>query len=526
MSAESTCQTCGALAEAAGSSTPYDQHLTDYSDPHRTLDLVPHKHFGIGTPVVDAQTYRTGDWYFDTQTQNGYVFWPKNPSGYEWKLVFSPTNVTVDLTPYLQKTEAASTYVTSAYATANFLTQSSLSNYVTSSALTAALASYATQQYVSTAISSSGHMTQAEADLRYMRLASHGDQYVTQTALNTALASYTTTANLATAIGLSAYLTVADADSNSGFVRKSYISQLNFVSPEQLTSALEPYATKTYVSSLGYLTQAVADQRYLQIPATPYATQAYVTGLLASYTPTSGLAAAIGLSSYLTISAADATDGFLRKSAAASLPFASQSWVTSQLASYVSTSSLPSVKSQIEASVNAGISSTYATKAELQQAIVSQGSNIIYTPSVEGGKYVLRDRANNCIVVTGSTSSVQIQLPPKVVGAARDFLVILSFATSGADAWSVTSLDVSVSQQTSEIPARKIYAAESNILHLDMSSYIVGNARAIFGFSEIGQCEFMVTKKVLSDLEPPVVIDDDAEEEEPQTDDSPDTEGD
>ena len=42
------------------------------------------------------------------------------------------------------------------------------------------------------------------------------------------------------------------------------------------------------------------------------------------------------------------------------------------------------------------------------------------------------------------------------------------------------------------------------MLTTDVSSYIAADTRVILGFTETSDCEFMVTRKVVSDLEPPI----------------------
>lgn len=517
--ADERCETCGAEVSQMGSGgptppDPFIQHLQDFNDPHRTLDLVAKKYYGVTAPVVDTTTYRPGDWYFNLDNGNGYVFKVTN-DGFEWRLVVSPTHVDIDLTQYATKAWVEAGFVSTSYASEHFLTQASLSNYVTAAAMASALASYATQQYVATAIASSGHMTMAEADLRYMRAASEEDQFVSRSQLTTALAAYTPSANLATYLQLSTYLTIAAADAADGFARKSALAQLNFVTPAALSSTLTSYATQAWVGNLGYLTQTVADQRYLQIPVIPYITASYVTNALSAYTPTASLAAYLNLSSYLTIAAADGPDGFIRKSQAGALNYVTQSQLQEAVAGLVSQSSLPAVKQQIASQVLADVARDYATKAEVEAIVVSQGANVIYRPEIEGGKYVLRDRANNVITLEGTSTVVPVRLPPRAAGVSRDFLVVIDFSSDGMSAWAETSFTVEVYQITGELPLRKLFAAEPGVLTTDVSSYIAANTRVILGFTETSDCEFMVTRKVVSDLEPPLEPAPADDEEEP-----------
>lgn len=506
--ADERCETCGAEVSQMGSGgptppDPFIQHLQDFNDPHRTLDLVAKKYYGVTAPVVDPTTYRPGDWYFNLDNGNGYVFKVTN-DGYEWRIVISPTHVDIDLTQYATKAWVEAGFVSTSYASEHFLTQVSLSNYVTAASMASALASYATQQYVATAIASSGHMTMVEADLRYMRAASEEDQFVSRSQLTTALAAYTPSVNLATYLQLSSYLTIAAADAADGFARKSALEQLNFVTPAALSSALSSYATQAWVGNLGYLTQTIADQRYLQVPAVPYITAGYVTNALAAYTPSANLAAYLNLSSFLTIAAADGPDGFIRKNQAGSLNYVTQTQLQETVAGLVSQSSLPAVKQQIASQVLADVSRDYATKADVEAIVVSQGANIIYRPEIEGGKYVLRDRANNVITLEGTSTVVPVRLPPRAAGVSRDFLVVIDFSSDGMSAWAETSFTVEVYQITGELPLRKLFAAEPGVLTTDVSSYIAANTRVILGFTETSDCEFMVTRKVVSDLEPPL----------------------
>ena len=147
--ADERCETCGAEVSQIGSGgptppDPFIQHLQDFNDPHRTLDLVAKKYYGVTAPVVDPTTYRPGDWYFTLDNGHGHVFKVPN-DGFEWRLVISPTHVDIDLTQYATKAWVETGFVSTSYASEHFLTQESLSNYVTAASMASVFFSYVTQ---------------------------------------------------------------------------------------------------------------------------------------------------------------------------------------------------------------------------------------------------------------------------------------------------------------------------------------------------------------------------------------------
>lgn len=503
--ADERCETCGADVSQMGSGgptppDPFIQHLQDFNDPHRTLDLVAKKYYGVTDPVIDPTTYRPDDWYFNLDNGKGYVF-KATTDGYEWRLVISPTHVDIDLTQYATKAWVEAGFVSTSYASEHFLTRASLSNYVTAAEMASALASYATQQYVSTAIASSGHMTMAEADLRYMRAASEEDQFVSRSQLATELAAYTPSANLATYLQLSSYLTIAAADAADGFARKSALEQLNFVTPAALSSALSSYATKAWVGNLGYLTQTVADQRYLQIPAVPYITAGYVTNALSAYTPTSGLASYLNLSSFLTIAAADGPDGFIRKSQSGSLNYVTQTMLTKALGAYSTTSQTNAAIASAVSSALSQVAAGYVTNerfdAEISRIRVKGGSYVLTTARFDGDPLPMTDRANNLVVMTGDGTSLPVVVPARVEGVSRDFLVVVKPET-GVGMWAGGHLTVVPSAVPGELPAPSFYTLGESGLDVDVSGYTLTGILIVYAFTELADGEFFVTSKVVA----------------------------
>lgn len=82
------CTVCGAdtaLLSADPLAQQLAAHLTDYSDPHRTLRLVPQVHYGVAAPAL-GDGYNPGDWYIDTKNCQTYSYRKvqEDPDKFEW----------------------------------------------------------------------------------------------------------------------------------------------------------------------------------------------------------------------------------------------------------------------------------------------------------------------------------------------------------------------------------------------------------------------------------------------------------
>lgn len=486
-------------------------HLADFGDPHRTLPQVPKSYYGLADPVVDSSVYKPGDFFFDLSNGRGYSFRMAtaadgdDPAVYEWTRVITPYTGAVDLSAYLLSSVAASTYVTKEYAAAHYLTSASLDGYVTSGALGSALADYVTASALSAALSSSGFITQAFADSRYQRVASAGDAFVSQSDLAAVLAGYTPTSSLASVLSLSDYLTTTVADSSSGFIRKSDISTYlsGYVTSAALATALSGYATPGYLSSNGYLTQALGDARYVRVPnSSEYALKSYIDSKLADYKKTSELAAYLELSGYLTKAEASGSNGYIPKSSAGSLNYATQSWVTGQLANYVARSGLPEVQAAIQTAVVSYASSQFVTRTDFEAAVgdisTSSGAYGLASFRFDGANPVeVRDRHNNLVVMTGSGHVLPILLPAKVSGVSRDFLVVVKPET-GAGMWGGGALSVAMASRVGELPAPVYVSVDGSAPEIDATGHSdLGALRLLFAFTEVAEGEFMVSARAL-----------------------------
>lgn len=514
---DSTCDVCGSPMGAGGGggggsdvAALLAAHLADFGDPHRTLPQAPKSYYGIADPVADSSAYKPGDFYFDLASGRGYSFRMvtaadgDDPAVYEWARIITPYAGIIDLSAYLLSSVAASTYVTKEYAAAHYLTSASLDGYVTSGSLSSALAGYVTTSALSAALSSSGYITQAFADSRYQRVASAGDVFVSASDLAAALAGYTPTANLATVLSLSDYLTITAADSNSGFIRKSDVSTYlsGYVTSAALATALAGYVTPGYLSANGYLTQALGDARYVRIPdSSEYALKSYIDAKLADYKKTSELAGYLGLSGYLTKAEAAGANGYIPKSSAGSLGYATQAWVTGQLANYVARSGLPEVQAAIQAAVAGYADGRYATRDQLAQTAQAVGGVVLAEPvdDEDTGEYVLHDHAHNLIDLTdpGYGGALYVRIPPRPPGnLARDFSLVVTFNQDPHIGFFQDSLVVRPTQAEDDLPAAHYFSYTDNAFELDLSGAMLSATMAVFCFTEVAVGRFLVSSRL------------------------------
>ena len=151
-----SCGVCGALATPLSSDPAIQQliaHLTDYADPHHTLESAPKTYYGSAAPVI-GQGYNEGDWYLDLTNHAIYSYRKisDDPETFQWVLgtpslanslesyvyrsplvvggVTQPTEINAILAGYLTTAAAASTYATIQTVTNLSNTVSSLSGTV------------------------------------------------------------------------------------------------------------------------------------------------------------------------------------------------------------------------------------------------------------------------------------------------------------------------------------------------------------------------------------------------------------
>lgn len=170
------CEVCGADSLPSFGDR-LDQHLADYNDPHKTLDLVPKTYFGYVAPEAGAG-YRAGDWYIDLVSGLGYA-----NTGSSWVEAFrKPTEL--DLSGYALKADLES-YAKLTDLT-GYATTITLANYVEKSAFDSLTNSAVLKAELSSLVDAAGF-------IRSGALSS----YVTKTDLTTNLSGYVKTGTLA-----------------------------------------------------------------------------------------------------------------------------------------------------------------------------------------------------------------------------------------------------------------------------------------------------------------------------------------
>ena len=147
-SSETTaCEVCGVLATPLSSDPAIQQliaHLSDYSDPHHTLESTAKVRYGSATPVV-GQGYNEGDWYIDLTNHALYSYrkTSDDPETFQW--VAATPSISSSLDGYVyrsplyvdgvrQQTEITAilaAYLTSASAATTYATKSELSTLST-----------------------------------------------------------------------------------------------------------------------------------------------------------------------------------------------------------------------------------------------------------------------------------------------------------------------------------------------------------------------------------------------------------
>ena len=369
------CDVCGSplSSGSGGGAVPaWQAHLADFSDPHRTLDLVrgliPRLTVGSASPD-STDDAKSGDWFVDLMAGTLWSCIPAQNGSLAWTKVADKSPSAQDLSAYATRAMLAD-YATAA-SLSGYLRPSDLSgyNFVTQSVLADALAPYATAAYVDGAVAGAPFLTRAAADARYVLAGTSAEyEYVTRTQLNAALGSY-----LESSVAAATYLTVQAADAADGFLRKS--APLPYVTPAQLTTRLAGYALTSSLS--GFLTQTAADARYVQAGTGTGAavTVGALNSALGSYLRTADAASTLGLSSYLTITVADGSSGFVRRtdfaSRASAAGLVTSSQLANALADYALASSLSGFLTQsaadaryaragtgVDAVVTAGVLST------------------------------------------------------------------------------------------------------------------------------------------------------------------------
>lgn len=496
------CDVCGSplSAGAGGGAGSWQSHVADFNDPHRTLELVrailPRLSFGSAAPG-STDGAKPDDWFADLASGSLWACLTQQDGSLAWTKVADRSSASADLTAYATKAMLAD-YATIA-SLSGYLRPSDLSgyNFITQSALAAALSPLASKTYVATAISAGGFLTQAAADGRYVLAGDAAEyEYVTQTQLAEALAGY-----LSTSAAASTYLTTAAADAPNGFLRKN--AALPYVTPAQLSTALAGYALTTSLS--GFITQTAADARYVQAGA---GTSAVVTvgalnSALASYLRTADAPSALSLSGYLTISAADSSGGFVRKTdfstAASAAGFVTASALSTALAAYVTQANVESV---VDAKV-AAVAANFATAEDLADlassiAIEQGNGTALAALELDGGKFKPTARSNNLVVLTEGMDEIPLLMPVRSEGAARDFILTVAF-DRGTSMWAGTSFEVLPETRQSETVQCRFYSATNGVFEVDTSLFDLDGQMVVFGFTEVANGRFLVSRKVVTE---------------------------
>ena len=496
------CDVCGSpLSEGVvGGVGSWQSHVADFNDPHRTLELVRGvvPRLSVGSAAPDStDDAKSGDWFADLASGSLWACLPQQDGSIEWEKVADRSPASADLTAYATKAMLAD-YATVA-SLSGYLRPTDLSgyNFITQSALADALYPLASKTYVAGAISAGGFLTQAVADGRYVLVGDVAErEYVTQTQLAEALAGY-----LSTSAASAAYLTVDAADSEDGFLRKN--ATLPYVTSEQLSTTLSGYALATSLS--GFVTQTVADARYVQAGTGTGAvvTVGVLNSALASYLRTADAPTTLNLSGYLTVSAADSTEGFVRKADFAILASAAglvtSSALSTELASYVTQANVESV---VNAKVSA-VAETFATAedlADLASSIAIEKGNGTALATLEpgGGKFRPTARSNNLVVLTGDMGEIPLLMPARSQGAARDFILTVAF-DRGTSMWAKTSFEVVPETRQSETVQCRFYSATDGVFAVDASLLDLDRQVVVFGFTEVADGRFLVSRKIVTE---------------------------
>jgi len=496
------CDVCGSplSAGAGGGAGSWQSHVADFNDPHRTLELVravlPGVSFGSAAPS-STDGAKSGDWFVDLTAGTLWLCLTQQGGSLAWTKVADKSPSAQDLSAYATKAMLAD-YATTA-SLSGYLRPSDLSgyNFVTQSALASAVSPLASKTYVATAISAGGFLTQAAADARYVLAGDAAEyEYVTRTQLSEALAGY-----LSASAAASTYLTAAAADAPDGFLRKN--AALPYVTPVQLSAALAGYALTTSLS--GFVTQTAADARYVQAGTGTGAvvTVGALNAALASYLRTVDAPSSLGLSGYLTVSAADAPGGFVRKTdfatAASAAGLVTASALSSALAAYVTQANVESV---VNAKV-AAVAENFATAedlADLASSIAVEKGNgtALAVLELDGGKFKPTARSNNLVVLTGSTDEIPLLMPVRSEGAARDFILTVAF-DRGTSMWAGTSFEVLPETRQSETVQCRFYSATDGVFEVDASLFDLDGQMVVFGFTEVADGRFLVSRKVVTE---------------------------
>lgn len=354
------CPVCGLPTGAGSGSDALANHVNDYNDPHRTMNLVPRTYYGVGAPFV-TEGYKEGDWYVDISARVIYSCAVENTASGQalsWVPASTATAVTAAdlasaLSGYVLSTALDSIlarYVTSASA-ANFVTQTDLSGrgYATQTWVSSALSGYATESWVS-------ELGYVSADA----LASELSSYVTGTALTAALGGYygktDSDARYALKSDVSSFLVASDVATllSQGFVHRAATSP--GVYPElDLDTVLAAYLTGSAAAAT-YLAKTDA--------ASTYATKSELATGLAGRLRPSDLASV--MAPYLLVSTAAST--YLSKAEAAST-YLTETTLAPLVEDFITADDLPDELADYAS--KSWVSATYATLAALNNYVTS-----------------------------------------------------------------------------------------------------------------------------------------------------------
>ena len=496
------CDVCGSplSAGAVGEAGSWQSHVSDFNDPHRTLELVRKIIPGLSAGSAEpgsADGAKPGDLFADLASGALWACLAQQDGSLAWTKVADRSPASADLTAYATKAMLAD-YATVA-SLSGYLRPADLPgyNFVAQSDLADALLPFALKTDVTAAISAGGFLTQTVADGRYVLAGTAAErEYVTRTQLAEALAGY-----LSTSAASATYLTVEAADGEDGFLRKT--ATLPYVTPDQLSTRLEGYALMTSLS--GFITQVEADGRYLMAGTETGAvvTVGDLNAALAQYLRTADAESKLNLSGYLTISAADSPQGFVRKAgfatAASAAGLVTSSALSTELATYVTQANVESVVNEKVAAV-AGNFATAEDLADLASSIAIEKGNgtSLATLEPDGGKFKPAARSNNLVVLKGDMVEIPLLMPVRSQGAARDFILTVAF-DRGLSMWAGTSFEIVPSTRQTEAAQNRFFSATAGVFEVDASLFDLDRQMVVFGFTEVADGRFLVSRKVVTE---------------------------
>lgn len=502
------CDVCESPLSEFGvqaNSNVLQRHVSNYNDPHRTMELVrnviPKVDWSLSAPEITGITsgvYKQGDFYYDAKARQLYACLTRPDGTIGWFLVadVSPERIHDYVT-----TKDLESYTTYKFVNDRFVSKYTIHeyNYVSASALDSILTKYCTTTYVAKYLSDNQYAKISDFSSYVTKAELSAEAFIKEPLVNAKLAPYALSSRF-------------DDYYNKDETVHTFVTKTEaegFLSTDDLDAALSGFVP---VGTLeGYLTKEAADRLYElkdDVLEAGFVTTDQLQTTLQDYLVKASAADELSLSQYLTVSTADSSDGFVRKSYLSeisgeqglvnftSLASALGDYDTTEVArGYVDTQI-----SSVTAAINAAkseTSATYATKAALQQledrVVIESGGTVLFAPEPdEAGVYPMNPRANNHIVLAGDMAQVKITPGDAAEGAARDFILTISF-DRGTSMWGGTGFSI-IPQTTG------FFAAEPGILAVDTSEFDLDNQMVVFSFIEVATGKFLVSRKIVTAL--------------------------